>query len=1300
MIKRIIILGVALITATLIQGCDSEYKNEVGEIDTGEHAVVEIMLSNEAVKMPAGLDQQLQVNVVLDNGGVIPAPDYSALTWISSDEGIATVNSTGEVKGVSPGSAKITVTGVSNGKTFTDSVRVVTTHAVVSSIDVTSKDDGSATRVTTAVGLTKSFVATGSFTDGSSYDISRYVNWSTSDPKIATISDAGVAKGILSGNVTVIAKNTLNSPSVSGTALLEVKKKTADKVVITSEVTEETIAVGLTHQYAAMVIFSNGDTQKVTTDASTIWESSDTSVVEIDDKGAAKGVSVSDKPVTISVAANVDGKEVKSQTELSVSGATVIDLQVTPSSSDIPVGLEQEFKATAILSDGTTKDVTNPDIIWVSSDTTIASADQNGVVTGGSYGDVTIKAMGRVKDAFFEGEALLHVSEARIVSAHLTPEAGVVPKGLSIPFSIMAKFTDGTIKDISKNTALTWASKDKKYATINSAGEVTGVKVGNTLIVAKGVINGFDFNESANIQVKEMGLKALQIAPKGLTIEMGKTGDFVATGIFIDGSERDVTKEVNWSTDKSPVATITTGLPEGNGHATGVRTGKVKIIAIIQDDLETFRDTADLTVDAPIWTSLVVTPPSSNVSVGIEQPFKATVFTSELSKDVTDTSDWTSSNPKIATVNENVATGVKSGNANIQAVYQYKDPTNPKSPISLSGHGVLTVTPSKVEGLQITSDNNAIAVGGKAHFKAEALMADGHVYDVTDDSMINWRSDTPDIATITTGLSKGNGVVNGVKGGTVIITARGTYDGDTVIGFAKLTVSSKEVRNLIVTPKNASVAKGADLKFQAVVEYIDGTSDDVTSDEAIKWESSSEETASIDTKGTAHGIENGSTFITASGSYNGSVFDDTVGLEVTDAAVSDLAIDPPSATVPNGNKTGFTVTATFLNGDKKDVTKEKDTSWLSSNPKVATVDSGMVTGVSTGDVTITALYREHKATASFTVTDSELITVTVAPKSIKVNVGGLAYLTADGLYSDGTHLDITSTVDWTEQDPLIATVGSGTESGNVTGVAKGKTWTVATLNSINSDTIPIAVEQHMKSILVSPSDVFIGKESSVQLTATSKYDDDSLDADITDKVSWIVDDQTVATISDEGVASIGTALNGTTTAIASLDGIDSNIINITTCHTLADTCIDIFSPEDDGNLFTSSPSVKYLDSIGGSPSDEVYHEKHKDGTPFGDFYRFSKDNADKLCRTYNEKVLGGRTNWKLASKNELVNDLGHKYLNKLRNWPYKIWYGSATRSTGNHYWKVSLNGGDSDNGVGGPSPDYTYTYVSCVSEAP
>ncbi|MCW8349309.1 DUF1566 domain-containing protein, partial [Vibrio sp. ZSDZ65] len=159
---------------------------------------------------------------------------------------------------------------------------------------------------------------------------------------------------------------------------------------------------------------------------------------------------------------------------------------------------------------------------------------------------------------------------------------------------------------------------------------------------------------------------------------------------------------------------------------------------------------------------------------------------------------------------------------------------------------------------------------------------------------------------------------------------------------------------------------------------------------------------------------------------------------------------------------------------------------------------------------------------------------------------------------------------------------------------------------------------------------------------------------------------------------------------ATKDGVTSNTVDVNVCD-LAGTCIDIFDIGS-GKLFTNSPSVAYLDSIGGSATDRIYTENGTYG-PSGDFYRFNWTNANALCTTYNTLSLGGRTNWRLATRDELKVELYDASGNMFtaRGWPTYGSYWSATPDGSNYYY-VNLYDGN----VTSFSPGST-GYASCVS---
>jgi len=223
---------------------------------------------------------------------------------------------------------------------------------------------------------------------------------------------------------------------------------------------------------------------------------------------------------------------------------------------------------------------------------------------------------------------------------------------------------------------------------------------------------------------------------------------------------------------------------------------------------------------------------------------------------------------------------------------------------------------------------------------------------------------------------------------------------------------------------------------------------------------------------------------------------------------------------------------------------------------------------------------------------------------------------------------------------------------------------------------------------VTPSPVNVTKGQTQQLVATATYSD-MTSSDISSSVTWTPVDTATATVTSAGLLS-GVEV-GNTTLTATKDDVTSNTVNVTVCADLAGACIDIFDTGS-GKLFTNSPSVAYLDSFGGSATSGASTE---DGTygPSGDFYLFNWNNANALCTTYNTHSLGGRTNWRLATKDELSVELYGASGNMFtaRGWPTGDYYWSATPD-GSYYYDVNLTLGY----VYSSYPSYT-SYASCVS---
>ncbi|HWY68333.1 MAG TPA: MBG domain-containing protein [Terriglobales bacterium] len=142
-----------------------------------------------------GLTEQLNATATLSDG-TMQNVTHSA-TWASSSPAVATISAVGGVAtGLTLGSTNISAT--ENGVTSDPFVLTVTT-AVLQSIAVTPATPS------IVKGSAQQFTATGTYSDGSTQDVSLLVTWTSSDTNIATISSAGFATGVAAGSVIITA---------------------------------------------------------------------------------------------------------------------------------------------------------------------------------------------------------------------------------------------------------------------------------------------------------------------------------------------------------------------------------------------------------------------------------------------------------------------------------------------------------------------------------------------------------------------------------------------------------------------------------------------------------------------------------------------------------------------------------------------------------------------------------------------------------------------------------------------------------------------------------------------------------------------------------------------------------------------------------------------------------------------------------------------------------------------------------------------------------------------------------------
>jgi hypothetical protein len=581
-----------------------------------------IQITPSGPAVPLGLNQQFTATGKYRDGSTKDITASAA--WASSNSGVATITGSGFASSRATGSATIsaTLSGVSGSSTLT------VTQAILVSIAITPANPA------LVLGTVQQFTATGTFSDGSTQDITGTVTWASSNDTMASINPGGLAAAFTLGSLTISA----TSGSISGSTTVNVQLATLSSITIRPE--NGKIAQLTSQQFQAIGTYTDGTTHIVTGKVS--WTSSNSGVAEINGGGLASAAG----PGTTTITATLDS--ISASTTLDVSNATLVSISIRPSGRTIMPGTKLSFTATGLFSDNTTQVITR-ECTWASDNPAVATIGVRGTATGVGPGTANLSAtLNGVT-----GSVPLSVSSATISSISVSPASTVLAPTTSVNCIATGTFSDGSTQAITN--VVKWSSSASGVASVSAGGRVTAQSGGNTTITAQfGGVNG-----NASITVDSSPLTSIQVSPPTASIPQHTEVAFHAVGTFVDGKTQDLTTFALWTSSMPSIATINAG------HASGLEPGTATIVAVFGGQA----GTADLTVTSAAAASLVVSPAASDLERGGFRQFSALAeFSDGTTKDVTPWVTWASSSADVAAITPSgLATSTGTGTTTVTA---------------------------------------------------------------------------------------------------------------------------------------------------------------------------------------------------------------------------------------------------------------------------------------------------------------------------------------------------------------------------------------------------------------------------------------------------------------------------------------------------------------------------------------------------------------------------------------------------------------------------------------------------------
>jgi uncharacterized protein YjdB len=380
-----------------------------------------------------------------------------------------------------------------------------------------------------------------------------------------------------------------------------------------------------------------------------------------------------------------------------------------------------------------------------------------------------------------------------------------------------------------------------------------------------------------------------------------------------------------------------------------------------------------------------------------------------------------------------------------------------------------------------------ILVGHNEILKAVITPADATNKNVT------WSSDHPEVATVT------EGIVIGWKEGSAAITVTTADGGKKAACAVTVSASAVDVSGVSLAPASLFLLIGQTETLAAAIEPVNATNQN------ISWTSDKPSVAAVD-NGIVTAIAAGTAYITVSTDDGGFTATCTVTVSAL-VPVTSVTLNKTSASISVGGSEILTATVSPPNATNKAVT------WRSSNPGVALVENGTVTGVATGSATITVTTTEGGKTAECTVTVTSggvnipVVSVSLNKPSLSLAVNAMEKLTATILPDNASN----KTVTWSSANASIATVS---EDGTVTGKAVGSTTITAASVADNTKTAicSVTINIPVTSITLNKTITYITVGGTDELRAAV------LPANATNKtVTWSSVHPEIATVDNNGV---------------------------------------------------------------------------------------------------------------------------------------------------------------------------------------
>ena len=496
--------------------------------------------------------------------------------WTSSKPSVATVNNAGVVTALLPGETTIIVTTEDGGFSATCTVTVI---RQATGITISPKP------LSLTVGSYATLTATFSPPDASN----QTVTWSSDNPGIATVdSNTGMVTAQSIGTTTIRATSQQDATK-SDNCTVTVTKAIVPVVAVTLDQSSASLTTGEKLTLTATVYPTNPPA----TDPTISWSSTKPAVASVNNKGEVTAIAPGN---AIIVVTTTDGQfeafcnvTVNSQdipvASISINESSPLTLELDPNPSVKPT-------PTTLLYTILPADATNKDVVWTSSNPSVADVDDSGNVTPKTVGTTVISLTA------VDGSGKTATCIVKVEIANEPVLSVSLPATLTINGSETKTLTASILPLAATNKNVTWESSDETVAIVDGTGLTVNIipvppnagdPPARTTTITVTSEDDNSITATCTVTVNYVAVTGVTVTPTTLT--KNKNQQDILTAVIAPANAS--IKTVEWNSSAPTVVFV----DEEDGTITALASGGPVTITATSVDDNTKKGTCAVTVN-------------------------------------------------------------------------------------------------------------------------------------------------------------------------------------------------------------------------------------------------------------------------------------------------------------------------------------------------------------------------------------------------------------------------------------------------------------------------------------------------------------------------------------------------------------------------------------------------------------------------------------------------------------------------------------------------------------------------------